>query len=69
MENTQIIKNNYKLSTIGRMKEVFGFKSLTEINNSNEVSEALRKIDAFNSNPRCIQDILFEQIKFEFSVK
>lgn len=69
MKNTQIIKNNYKTSTIGRMKEIFGFKTLKEIDNSPEVTEALRKFEVFGNNPRCTQDILFDQISFEISVK
>ena len=68
MKNTTYIKNNYKSSTIARMKERYGFKTLNDVNNSNVVSQAIKKFEAFDNNPTNSQDILFAQIDFELVV-
>lgn len=61
MKNTTYIKNNYKLSTIPRMKAIFGFKTLKSIDESQEVTKALE----LATRP-FIQEVLFDLIESEF---
>ena len=68
MKNTTFIKKNYKLSTISRMKELFSFTTEKDINESSQVTEALKKFEVFGTNPSQAQDILFKQIELEYSV-
>jgi len=68
MKNSAFIKKNYKQSTISRMKSLYGFTSLKEIDNCEEVIEALKKFEVFGNNPRFVQEILFDQIDFEIEL-
>lgn len=61
MKNTTYIKNNYKLSTIPRMKAIFGFKTLKSIDDSKEVTKALEL-----ATIPFIQEVLFDLIESEF---
>lgn len=61
MKNTTYIKNNYKLSTIPRMKAIFGFKTLKSIDDSKEVTKALEV-----ATRPFIQEVLFDLIESEF---
>ena len=65
MKNSAFIKKNYKQSTISRMKLLYGFKTLKDIDNSLVVTEALKKFEVFGNNPRFVQEILFDQIDNE----
>jgi hypothetical protein len=69
MKNSTYIKNNYKSSTITRMKSIYGFKTLKEIDESSVVTEALKKFEVFGNNPRHTQEILFDQIDFELDLR
>lgn len=69
MKNSAFIKKNYKQSTIPRMKLLYGFKTLKDIDNSLVVTETLKKFDVFGNNPSCAQDILFDQIDFEIDLE
>jgi hypothetical protein len=69
MKNSTYIKNNYKSSTIPRLKEIYGFKTLKEIDESSVVTEVLKKFETFGNNPHNTQDILFNQIDFELDLR
>jgi hypothetical protein len=69
MKNSTYIKNNYKSSTIPRLKEIYGFKTLKEIDESSVVTEVLKKFEIFGNNPHNTQDILFNQIDFELDLR
>jgi hypothetical protein len=62
MKNSTYIKDNYKLSTIPRMKAIFGFKTLKSIDDSQEVSRALSSLRKTGH----IQEVLFDRIESEF---
>ena len=62
MKNSTYIKDNYKLSTIPRMKELYKFKSLKEIDDCEEVSRALESVGKIPH----IQEVLFDRIDCEF---
>lgn len=63
MKNSTYIKKNYKLSTIPRMKAIFGFKTLKSIDESQEVTTALGRV---YGTPH-IQEVLFDLIESEFN--
>jgi hypothetical protein len=69
MKNSTYIKKNYKQSTIPRMKEIYGFKTLKEIDNASCVTEALKKFEVFGNNPYKTQEILFDQLDFELDLR
>jgi hypothetical protein len=69
MKNSTYIKNNYKSSTIPRLKLFYGFRNLKEIDNSPLITEVLKKFEVFGNNPRQTQDIFFEQLDFEIKIQ
>jgi hypothetical protein len=69
MKNSTYIKNNYKSSTIARLKAFYGFRNLKEIDNSPLITEVLKKFEVFGNNPRQTQEILFDQLDFEIKIQ
>lgn len=68
MKNSTYIINNYKLSTIPRMKLLFGFTSLKSIDESEEVTNALAVIQRQPGFKSYIQEVLFDLIESEFKM-
>lgn len=56
--NSKAIKENFKSSTMPRLKELFGYKSQKEINECPYLTYAL----LYLYNPLCVQDLLFEYL-------
>jgi len=60
MENTTYINDNYKLSTIARLKEMFGYSNEQEINDDMDLTHTLNFLKEQNLE---VQDVLFQVLQ------
>jgi hypothetical protein len=60
MQNTTYIKENYKLSTIGRLEEAFGYKNEQEMNDDMDLTHTLNFLKEQNLE---VQDVLFQVLQ------
>jgi hypothetical protein len=60
MENTTYLEENYKKSTIGRLKELFGYTNDQDINNDTDLTHSLIFLKEQNLE---VQDVLFSVLE------
>ena len=60
MANTTYIKENYKQSTIARLKEMFGYNNEQEINDDMDLTHTLNFLKEQNLE---VQDALFQVLQ------
>jgi len=60
MENTTYIKENYKQSTIARLKEIFGYTNEEQINDDTDLTHT---INFLKEQGLEVQDALFQVLQ------